>query len=434
MATTGKRKWQIAVAVCSLILIFSLKFMYLIPQSPTEVDKKDDAGSDLEKEYFEELKKELKAQTAARVTSNDEHTRTAPSDKGTNATFTTRPKALPLIPNECLPYVKKVPGQGNTTKTLLDIKTHGQFIHDPDIQPPYDHTCFLMKPRYNCAVEPGSKMAHDDQAYMWKFVLQSDQNDPHTLCDIGKIVHDLGGPAAVGRKRKVGLLGNSFLRQIFEAIACKYGRTQMTQIRLHVHSPAMSMEETAKRKGRKYALEEYGELASLDPPSSRSNAKCYNMSGFSRIPLDKMTEVIPDCSDNVAVAEYNGKREADSQLDTPTLTIFYHFRSWLLEDPAAMYTQFVGNLTQELDFIGHNDPKQNISSLVPSMLSAQWSNFNDLKPFLESRQRRDAKRWFGANNPWITSPPDGHPCMPGVPDDEAAIILFLVIFELDGFR
>ena len=34
-------------------------------------------------------------------------------------------------------------------------------------------------------------------------------------------------------------------------------------------------------------------------------------------------------------------------------------------------------------------------------------------------QKRDTNIWFGADNPWIKSPPDFHACMPGLPDDEA---------------
>jgi hypothetical protein len=39
----------------------------------------------------------------------------------------------------------------------------------------------------------------------------------------------------------------------------------------------------------------------------------------------------------------------------------------------------------------------------------------EVKDF-EKLQMRDLKRWFGANNPGIHSPPNVHPCMPGVPE------------------
>lgn len=36
---------------------------------------------------------------------------------------------------------------------------------------------------------------------------------------------------------------------------------------------------------------------------------------------------------------------------------------------------------------------------------------------LNKVQERYIGQYFGANNHWITNPPDIHPCMPGIPDD-----------------
>ena len=44
----------------------------------------------------------------------------------------------------------------------------------------------------------------------------------------------------------------------------------------------------------------------------------------------------------------------------------------------------------------------------------------------EHIQKRDIGRWFGADNPWITNVPDNHACMPGPPDDEINLIMFLI--------
>ena len=38
---------------------------------------------------------------------------------------------------------------------------------------------------------------------------------------------------------------------------------------------------------------------------------------------------------------------------------------------------------------------------------------------------------FDADNPWITNPPDNHPCLPGVADDdEVHLLLFLAFFSV----
>lgn len=46
--------------------------------------------------------------------------------------------------------------------------------------------------------------------------------------------------------------------------------------------------------------------------------------------------------------------------------------------------------------------------------------------FFHTIQERDCPGWFGADNPWITDIPDLHPCMPGVPDDEINLMLYLI--------
>ena len=53
-----------------------------------------------------------------------------------------------------------------------------------------------------------------------------------------------------------------------------------------------------------------------------------------------------------------------------------------------------------------------------------------LLPFLKATQQSSLDGYFfGASNPWITHPPDNHPCMPGIPDDEANILLYLLLLD-----
>jgi len=68
--------------------------------------------------------------------------------------------------------------------------------------------------------------------------------------------------------------------------------------------------------------------------------------------------------------------------------------------------------------------------------TARWVDLSMLVVVLQNIQRRDAGAYFRENNPWITAHPSSvkHPCMPGIPDDESAILLFLLMFELDGIR
>ena len=52
--------------------------------------------------------------------------------------------------------------------------------------------------------------------------------------------------------------------------------------------------------------------------------------------------------------------------------------------------------------------------------------------YFRKLQARDLNRWFGADNPGILEKPDAHPCLPGVPDDEANVLLYMLLRLLKG--
>jgi hypothetical protein len=91
-----------------------------------------------------------------------------------------------------------------------------------------------------------------------------------------------------------------------------------------------------------------------------------------------------------------------------------------------IYQTVLGIPNDELDVLVWNNvlkEPQN-TTLVPSkrqipVEALMWK--------LRELQLRDVGQYFGANNPWIKNPPDYHPCMPGVPDDEVDILLFLIL-------
>lgn len=62
--------------------------------------------------------------------------------------------------------------------------------------------------------------------------------------------------------------------------------------------------------------------------------------------------------------------------------------------------------------------------------SVQWINLSLLLPTLQKIQERDAGLFFLENNALTLTAT--HPCMPGLPEDETAILLFLSMFDLDG--
>jgi hypothetical protein len=50
-------------------------------------------------------------------------------------------------------------------------------------------------------------------------------------------------------------------------------------------------------------------------------------------------------------------------------------------------------------------------------------------PSLRRIQEASIGYYYGADNPWITNPPDNHPCLPGIPDDAANILIFLLLLD-----
>jgi hypothetical protein len=63
---------------------------------------------------------------------------------------------------------------------------------------------------------------------------------------------------------------------------------------------------------------------------------------------------------------------------------------------------------------------------------ATWSLDDDDGALLSSLRRvQEASLgyFFGADNPGITHPPYNHPCLPGMPDYEANILIYLLLLE-----
>lgn len=60
-----------------------------------------------------------------------------------------------------------------------------------------------------------------------------------------------------------------------------------------------------------------------------------------------------------------------------------------------------------------------------------WQSKITTWPFInfKGKQRENIGRYFGADNPWIDSPPDLHACMPGMPDDEANMLLLWMMLQ-----
>ena len=64
---------------------------------------------------------------------------------------------------------------------------------------------------------------------------------------------------------------------------------------------------------------------------------------------------------------------------------------------------------------------------------ASLHHYGHLLGHLKKIQKRDVHAVFTAKNPWVTKG-DTHACLPGIPDDEAALLLFSILFDISQFR
>ncbi|KAL7517977.1 hypothetical protein ACHAWX_002846 [Stephanocyclus meneghinianus] len=298
-------------------------------------------------------------------------------------------------------------------------------------------------------------------SHQWHFVLQSNLSNSRTLCDITSVVDRMGGPAALPRDRSIGLMGNSYLRQLFESLGCKY-KEQLSKLLLHQNGPKQDRDSMILRKNRPYKLEEYGSVFSLD--TRDKNKVCFaglereELQLFYSVQLPEEMDLVQNCTDNIALAEYNkqiglsrggaadavaytGRSAANvatKRSHANALSVFYNFRPHYLNHPNNIYEILLGeDVMQTLDTIFWNDEmKWKLKNIVHVPDTTRWVDLSMLVVVLQKIQRRDAGAFFRENNPWITANPSGvyHPCMPGIPDDEGAILLFLLIFDLDGIR
>jgi len=345
-----------------------------------------------------------------------------------NITTTQRPRPtisnatrpiLPKAPRQILPEACRAYIQGNT----LSLQ-HGRYIHIPGRQAPYDHnSCFLLKPRYNCATLDPTK----PKAYEWKLILQSNTSDESTICDFQQVVHDLGGPMAIVEEKQVAMFGNSFMRQMFESMACKY-QDQLTEALVTHKPPNFSLAALEERGSVPFEVSDFGGILSL-PLDKRPIPRCSGASDKFDVAFEPGINLTTPhytefCSDDLAMMEFN-----------KNLRVYYNFHPERLRDTIRFYQEKIGLNVSELSYVAFNMNIRNYFQRLRAGQQAVWANWNSKQVMhrLSRFQRRDAGRWFGAENPFITNPPDVHPCLPGLPDDEVALFLFSIIFNIQMY-
>ena len=124
-----------------------------------------------------------------------------------------------------------------------------------------------------------------------------------------------------------------------------------------------------------------------------------------------------DCNDDIALAEFEGNIRfgfiyRPNFYDKTTLDYIFSERLGLQKEIPldAMVYNDVGIVSRPLNSIF---PKRRLT-------------IEFLNDALIRRQQQDLGDYYAASNPGIIGK-DVHPCMPGIPDDEAYLILFLLL-------
>jgi len=293
--------------------------------------------------------------------------------------------------------------------------------------PRYDHiTCPVMKARYNCAIPKIEQQQTirsnettantSEEASDYKFVWRKAIDDQ--WCDLQALTDFIQGPAGLPN-RSVLIQGNSFLRQIWEAMVCGF-RTQMTNLTLLTGGRPTSKEYIASRKGKPFQKDELGAFLvnqHKDPPGCHAPGNDPLESYY-----DKAVMVPPnidDCSDDMAMVEFQ-----------QGLRVFFLFHPSRLDTDALVEAYSNLDVPDRVDVMMWNDVLESKVSQNRTLKSrGDTLPLKSLLPSIRQIQETSIGAYFGASNPWIDDPPDTHPCLPGIPDDEVNIVFYLLLLD-----
>jgi len=305
----------------------------------------------------------------------------------------------------------------------------------------YDQQCPWMRDRYNCAKKITPE--YGSSASDWKLTLQQNAalNSGSEQCNLWDLINEIGGPTGVAERLverrhvtdfhnpqepeerhkliNVVMLGNSFLRQPFEALVCGWF-DDITYSRLQKYARFdFSLASVEKLKGKNLQTKDAGIMEEI--PQSIEDESRYGQRKEFYAPGVEVPISFYDYNDSIGVVEFGKK-----------IRFYYVFRLELYADAMDIFEQKLELNPKDVDVLIFNN-KQEKSIVKNDELksifeaSGAWKR-RIIWPYhtFQYLQIRDIKRWFGADNPWITSPPDIHACMPGAPDDEGNLILYLL--------
>ncbi|GAX11667.1 hypothetical protein FisN_7Lh033 [Fistulifera solaris] len=326
---------------------------------------------------------------------------------------------------------------------IINLKNMGSYLPVlPSVQPRYDHySCYVMKARYNCAHPPDYDKP---EASDYELVLNLGHDNNSKPCRLRSLVDALGGPVGLSRRptstsdtvnnslTRIALHGSSYVRQMWEAMVCGF-REDITELQVKNPGPSISLSAIKKRGNTPIEFSEIGQPIrgiSVIQQKRCHGARQNDLASFYHPSATQIPhKTISGCDDGIAMVRFQNATE-----------VYYVFRAQMLSENALnrVYSDYfqipLNNSTgvsapvlSKFDALVWNVSTKKPKNMFPEGITAknEFSVAHWL-PSLKAMQRRDLGIYFGADNPWITKPPDGHPCMPGIPDDEVNLLLYVL--------
>ena len=479
--------------------------------------------------------------------------------------FVTQPPKPSATTQQQQLHVSLVRSGPRSRRPILQLHGHATFVPNLEDDPPlYNYTCFALKARYNCAFSPphptplqnasssSSSKRHDKivgrLAHQWKLVLQqqkqptttttatnTNNTDRNSVCDLRHVVqHTVGGMPGVAtflwhnQQRhwtkttastttttatmqsirpspskiiNILILGNSYLRQVWESMACHYA-SHITNGFFQNGGPGI---DKAARQGQaqdaKVYPQDVGEMVPFFAPTSNHTTtnphtipichgalKQYQHFFHPNATLSSQ-RFSPQCNDNVAMVEFGNRLRVyyvfqPARYDNFTALLVHSLQ---LDPSQVHHVVWNGGGTDKLESRTmatpgqpptphNNDTNENepwtwshynlanakhVHHLLESagVPVASWeeeptdappsspprttttttttkttiTDWKRVLPFVRQLQQRQGPSYyyFGADNPGMHHPPDAHPCMPGLPDDQVALLLLVLVYQLE---
>ena len=355
------------------------------------------------------------------------------------------------------------------------VSEHGRYIKIGQDGPEtitrpvrYTHLCKFMKPRYNCAKNETAlaSLNYGDVATDWKFVFRQNKTTSEKFtCNLWEFVSSLGGPRGLGKyllskkkkKTTVLLAGNSHLRQIFSALVCGF-EDDVTDFRLLLKAPGFDTSlESLKKRGinpyeneakpneKKFTTAEAGRLE-RPPDGVDGRGTCVTPSKPSPFYVQHVTQPDACYYDDPELQGPNnvGRRWLNSYSSDLAMVEFgggirfyYAFNPWNYANITDVFRTVLKLDPWEVDALVFNRGTRGVfQEEAPDLFGAfqatgAWRSrrINEWPmPLFKRVQKKDIGRQFYPDNPGITGR-DGHSCMPGMPDDEANMLLLWMLLQ-----